>query len=83
MSDNQSIRNSSVQASVDDYEYISNFYLGYFEDKPADVRLYEGVEYCLRHSYKDNKLNEDKFKLCYVLRKQLLEKADQVDMFYY
>ena len=83
MSNNQTIRNSSAQASVDDYEYISNFKLGSFEDKSPNVRIIEGVEFCMKHSYKDNKLNEEKFKNCYSLRKQLLQKADMVDMFNY
>ena len=81
MSNNQSIRNTSANASINDYEYISNFKLGSFEDKSYSVRVFEGVEYCMRYSYKDNKLNEERFNNCYSLRKQYLDKADKLDMF--
>ena len=62
---NQTVRNSSAQASIDDYEYISNFKLGSFEDKNYYTRMFEGVEFCMKQSYKNNQLNEEQFKNCY------------------
>lgn len=83
MSNNNSMNNFSAQASINDYEYISNFRLGSFENKSQFIRMFEGVEFCMKMTSKDNKFNEEKFKNCYSLRKQMLEKADKVDMLLY
>lgn len=83
MSDNQNSRNFTAYASINDYEYNANFTLGNFEDKNRNVRMIEGIEFCMKQTYKDNRLNEEKFKNCYSLRKQLLDNADKVNMFFY
>lgn len=81
MSDNQGIRNYSAQASINDYEYSSNFKLGYFENLTSGDRIIEGVSFCMEKSYKEGTLNENKFLKCYQLRKNLLEKADKLNFF--
>ena len=85
MTDNQgnvSTRNQTAVASINDYEYLSNFKLGYFENLSHLDRLVDGVSYCMKFSYSENhKLNENRLLKCYQLRSALLHKADKLNLF--
>jgi len=81
MSDNQAIRNTTAKATINDYEYLANFKLGYFENLNDLDRLVEGVHFCMKNTYTENKLNEQRFLNCFKLRKAMLEKTDRLNLF--
>ena len=81
MSDNQEIRNTTAKISINDYEYLANFKVGYFENLNSADRLVDGVKFCMNQTFSENKLNETRFLNCYKLRRTMLEKADRLNLF--
>lgn len=81
MSDNQAIRNQTAKATLNDYEYLANFKVGYFENLTNVDRLFEGVNFCMKQTYSDNKFNEQRFLNCYRLRKAMMERTDRLNLF--
>jgi hypothetical protein len=81
MSDNQAIRNQTAKATLNDYEYLANFKVGYFENLNNLDRLIEGVNFCMKQTFTDNKLNEQRFFKCYNLRNGMMERADRLNLF--
>lgn len=81
MSDNQEIRNHTAKATLNDYEYLANFKVGYFENSDKLDRLIAGVNFCMKETYADKKLNEQRFLNCYKLRNAMLKRADRLNLF--
>lgn len=81
MSDNQAIRNQTAKATLNNYEYLANFRVGYFEELSNVDRLIEGVNFCMKQTYADNKLNEQRFLNCFKLRQAMMARADRLNLF--
>lgn len=81
MSANQAYSKRTAIATLNDYEYNANFNLGFFENQSLLDRAINGINFCMKQSYVDKKLNEQRLMNCYKLRKAMLETADRLNMF--
>ena len=81
MSDNKSIRNSISKTTLNDYEYLDNFKVGYFENVNWIDGLIEGVNFCMKQTFSDSKLNENRFLNCFKLRTTMMERANRLNLF--
>ena len=80
MADIQTIRNQTAKATLNDYEYLAKFKVGYFENLNSYDRLIEGVNFCIKQTYSENTLNEQRFLNCFSLRKAMMERVDRLNL---